>query len=333
MNVHLGNASLLELGIPRIVPVASHVSRPLWSVMIPTYNCALFLQQTIESVLTQAPGPELMQIEVVDDCSTADDAEAVVKAVGKGRVGFYRKVKNEGATANFNTCVERSRGKLVHILHGDDYVLPRFYSAVGIALERFPEVGIAVTRSLFVDEQSGLESVSPRIPQWERPSRDISYISDRNRLVTPSVVIRRAVYEKVGGFCTRFNHVADWEMWTRVISSSGCIMLNELLCAFRVFPTSDTGKLRRTGDNLRDCLRLADLWEERGNAEIATTIRAHVPSDALSQSEFFKRRGDIEAAKANLRLYRETRSFLAPAEPLVRRLGRAIQRRFLLGLA
>ena len=63
---------------PRIEPVPSSVARPMWSVMIPTYNCARYLRKTLESVLAQDRGPKSMQIEVVDDCSTEDDPEAVV---------------------------------------------------------------------------------------------------------------------------------------------------------------------------------------------------------------------------------------------------------------
>ena len=63
---------------PPISPVAEGLHRPLWSVMIPTFNCAKYLRQTLESVLVQDPGTEQMQIEVVDDCSTKDDPEAVV---------------------------------------------------------------------------------------------------------------------------------------------------------------------------------------------------------------------------------------------------------------
>src|SRR5277367_6513526 len=91
----------------RIEEVPEGIHRPLWSVMIPTYNCAKYLRQTLESVLAQDPGPEQMQIEVVDDCSTKDDPEAVVRELGKDRVEFYRKPKNEGAIHNFNTCIQR----------------------------------------------------------------------------------------------------------------------------------------------------------------------------------------------------------------------------------
>ena len=123
---------------PRIERVAEGTPRPLWSVMIPTYNCARILATDARKRLSQDPGADNMQIEVVDDCSTKDDPEAVVREVSGGRVGFYAKPKNGGATANFNTCIEHSRGHLIHILHGDDYVLPGFYDRIATLAEDNP---------------------------------------------------------------------------------------------------------------------------------------------------------------------------------------------------
>ena len=71
-------------GEPRCGAPIAGAPRPRWSVMIPTYNCARYLEATLRSVLTQDPGPEAMQIEVVDDHSTADDPEDVVTRLGGG---------------------------------------------------------------------------------------------------------------------------------------------------------------------------------------------------------------------------------------------------------
>ena len=87
---------------PKIATVTQSDSRPIWSVMIPTYNCAEYLGSDAAERVGQDLGPDLMQIEVVDDCSNKDDPEAVVKSVGRGRVEFHRKPKNAGAIANFN---------------------------------------------------------------------------------------------------------------------------------------------------------------------------------------------------------------------------------------
>ena len=64
-----------------ISPITLKSDRPLWSVVIPTYNCAHYLKETLQSVLAQDPGEAIMEIIVVDDHSTKDDPEAVVKAI------------------------------------------------------------------------------------------------------------------------------------------------------------------------------------------------------------------------------------------------------------
>ena len=96
-----------------VIPlVRDGMERPLWSVMIPSFNCAGLLRDALSSVLAQDPGPQVMQIEVVDDHSTDESTERVVTELGKGRVGFYRQPRNVGHVANFNTCLRRSRGRL-----------------------------------------------------------------------------------------------------------------------------------------------------------------------------------------------------------------------------
>lgn len=93
----------------KIPPVPEDIQRPMWSVMIPTYNCAQYLRKTLESVLAQDPGQERMQIEVVDDCSTEDDPQSVVDELGRGRVSFFRQSQNVGLVRNFETCLLRSK--------------------------------------------------------------------------------------------------------------------------------------------------------------------------------------------------------------------------------
>ena len=247
-----------------ITPVPDGVYRPKWSVMIPTYNCANYLRETLASVLAQDPGPDVMQIEVVDDCSTKDDPAAVVEELGCGRVSFYRQPENVGYIRNFETCLQRSRGKLIHILHGDDYVREGFYRKLQQAFEQNSEMGAAFCRSLYIDEQGHWQEFSP----LERSESGIlsnwlEQIAAGQRITTPSVVVRRDVYEKVGGFDRRFSCAGeDWEMWVRIAAHYPVWFEVEPLAAYRVKRSGSlTGNSARTGELVRDMLKATEIIE------------------------------------------------------------------------
>jgi glycosyltransferase involved in cell wall biosynthesis len=246
---------------PSIPPIAAG-HRPLWSVMIPTYNNVEYLAQTLESVLAQDLGADQMQIEVVDNASTEGNVEALVKAIGKGRIDFYRHPQSVGGCMhNFNACIRRSRGQLVHILHSDDYVKPGFYETYSHAAAEHPEVALLTSRTFDVDEQDQIEGLSPRLTYLEHqgdPSPQF-YVNDTR---FPSVVVRRSFYEEVGGFCEHMIHAHDWEMWMRTMQRRSVLMINQPLSCYRVFNGSDTSKMVRTATGLRDCLLVGQAFQQ-----------------------------------------------------------------------
>jgi len=247
-----------------ILPVPSEVQRPLWSVMIPTYNCAEYLRETLASVLAQDLDPDLMQIEVIDDCSTQDDPKAVVEELGKGRVEFYRQPQNVGYIKNFETCVQRSRGHLVHLLHGDDRVRPGFYQKLQQGFEQSPDIGAAFCRCIYMEPDGHWEALtnleqrtSGIIENW------LEKIATGQRLLTPSAVVRRQVYEKLGGFDTRFICTGeDWEMWVRIATSYPVWYEAEPLAEYRVRrPGSLSGNTTRSGRFSQDMIIATEIIE------------------------------------------------------------------------
>ncbi|MGG6269258.1 glycosyltransferase family 2 protein [Leptolyngbya sp. AN03gr2] len=233
------------------VPVGEH--RPLWSVMIPTYHCADYLRETLTHVLSQAPDSSWMQIEVVDDGSTQDDPAAVVAELGQDRVQFYRQPQNVGSIRNFETCLMRSRGRLIHLLHGDDCVLPGFYAKMQQLFEQHPEIGAAYCRHQYMNEQSDLhyhevleQPESGILENW------LEKVTTRSRIQTPSIVVRREVYETLGGFDRRIIYGEDWEMWVRIAARYPIAYEVETLARYRTHSNSITGRRYRTGENMRE---------------------------------------------------------------------------------
>ena len=270
------------------------------SVAIPTYNCARLLARTLQSVLEQDLPAERMDIAVVDDCSTQDDPEAVVRQIGAGRVRFLRNPRNVGIARNFNACVRQAKGDLIHILHGDDFVLPGFHRAILDAAERFPDAGLLFTRAFVVDEAGAIDTLTGRLPSFETPSHDVRPLIDRgNPLVTPSIVVRRSAYARVGLFEESLSHVADWEMWVRVVHACGGVCINKPLAAYRVFAGQDTAKVRRTGDNIREYLLLADLWTRVLPGFDRVGFLRFTEAMAAHQGTEFLAKGMAEAAAAN----------------------------------
>jgi len=293
---------------PKIPPVPAGVDRPLWSVMVPTYNCDKYLGQALESVLAQDPGPMHMQIEVVDDCSTRDDPEPAVREVGRGRVAFFRQPRNLGMCGNLNSCVQRSMGLWVHLLNHDDYVLPGFYKRLETAMAAAPAVSLLCTRSLVVDELGELQTLSDRIPSLEVPSSDVSAFLLNNPLRTPAVVIRRSFYEASGGFDTRLCHANDWEMWLRAIRDGGGLHINEALTCYRIFSGNLTSQQMATGENLQDFLRLGDILHQSTPNFDKRAFRRVVADLALWQSRQFRAKGNLAAAAVNQQIWRTIRT-------------------------
>lgn len=200
------------------IPPIQDRPRPLWSVMIPNYNSANYLRQTLKSVLDQDLGSDVMQIEVVDDHSTLDNPKAVVEELGGNRVGFYQQPQNLGLVGNFETCVQRARGQLVHILHGDDCVRDGFYRKMQLLFEENPEIGAGFCRTINMDIDGNWQNIS-RLEKAESGVLNnwLEQIASGQRIYTPSIVVRRSVYEHLGGFDRRIVCCGeDWEMWVRI---------------------------------------------------------------------------------------------------------------------
>ncbi len=289
-----------------IPPVADGAPRPLWSVMIPTHDCAGYLRETLTSVLMQAPGPEVMQIEVVDDYSTKDDPEAVVQELGKGRVTFFRQLQNVGQLANFETCLLRARGQLVHLLHGDDAVKDGFYRSLQCAFTEHPEIGAAFCRHIFMDERGQRQEISP-LEQDEPGILEnwVERIAEAQRIQTPSIVVRREVYERIGAFDHRLSWCEDWEMWVRLANQYPVYYEPEPLAVYRRHLASNSGSHIHTGENIRDIRRAIDIYRSYLPNDLFVRVspkaKRYYALYAITTSRELAANGDRSGAFAQLR--------------------------------
>src|SRR5690554_4363141 len=96
---------------------------PLVSVITPLYNCSKYLEQTIQSVISQTY--ENWEMIMVDDCSTDNSIKiAQHYAVQDERVKIIQLEKNSGAAVARNTAIEAAQGRFIAFLDSDDQWLP-----------------------------------------------------------------------------------------------------------------------------------------------------------------------------------------------------------------
>jgi GT2 family glycosyltransferase len=268
---------------PPIAEVPAGEPRPRWSVMVPTYHCAAYLEQTLTSVLAQDPGPEHMEIVVVDDHSVLDDPEEVVRDVGGGRVRFVRQERNVGHVRTFNAALSLARGEWVHLLHGDDWVEHGFYAAADRAREVRPDLAAFVCRYRFYVERTGrtvsgplLQDHAGALPDW------LEVLAKGQRIQAPSTAVRRSVYEDVGGFDLGIaGYGEDWEMWLRVAAAGPVWWEPAPLAVYRLREgsLSDPSRLRAN---------MADM--RRVHALNARTLAGRLTADTIAECQRASRR-------------------------------------------
>jgi glycosyltransferase involved in cell wall biosynthesis len=265
--------------IPRIPPVPPGAERPLISVMIPTFRSNDLLEKTLRGVLDQDPGPDRMQIAIVDDRSPGDNHLQVVRRLAPSRVEVHTQPANVGLARNWNGAIERSRGHWVHILHQDDLVLPGFYERLARVDDGATGVGAAFCRHLFIDGEGRGTDVS----SLERPTagvleRWLEKISRSQYIQCPSIIVRRHVYEHLGGFRTDLCYALDWEMWVRIASHYRYWFEPEALACYRVHEGNETARLKRVGRDLSDIRRAIRIL----SAGVPSEIEENLGRDLLA---------------------------------------------------
>jgi glycosyltransferase involved in cell wall biosynthesis len=283
------------------VPQDSH--RPFWSVMIPTYNGTKYLEQTLKSVLVQDPGVREMQIEVVDDCSTKDDPEELVKDIGQGRVSFFRNPQNVGLVNNWNACIRRSYGRWIHILHQDDVVLPGFYKKLehDIAIACNDDIGAAFCRYVFMDEDGHWNNLS-RLEKRKSGILDnwVQEIAVVQLIQFPSMVVKRNTYENIGGFYPPVHFAADWEMWKRIATNYSVLYEPEILACYRQHTGSESSRLIKTGANITDIIMAIEISKlylpDTISQEVTMQAREYYAFDALNRANTLINQDNFEAA-------------------------------------
>lgn len=199
---------------------------PLISVIIPAYNCAHYLGEAIDSVLTQ-DYPRL-EVIVVDDGSS-DNTQAVLDHYQADVSRLYQ--DNQGIGAARNAGQQRARGEFIAFLDADDLYLPGKLSRQMACFEADP----------------ALECVQGHLEQFISPELEEAFaatvkVDTGKSLAAPmagTCMIKRQALARVGPWPVGLTVGTDLDWYARVQEQKvSCLMLEETLLRRRIHRTN-----------------------------------------------------------------------------------------------
>lgn len=230
---------------------------PGLSVMIPTWRPDIgYLETGVSSVLRQLGPDQTVQVELVDDASPDFDVAAFANRIGGGRVSTHRNAQRLGLAGNWNACIARAKHQWIHLLHQDDFLLDGFYAAIIDGIDRAPHIGAAFTANSFADAAG--KCWAPRlVPMREAGVLDdwVEHVFVRLSIQCSAIVVRRDVYESVGGFDADLRYTLDWDMWKRIAVRRPIWFEPEPLACFRRHAGSETARQRDSGEHVAEIFR------------------------------------------------------------------------------
>lgn len=205
---------------------------PKVSVIIPTYNCAEYIAEAIDSVLAQTY--KNYEIIVIDDGST-DNTKQILKDY-KDKIKYIYQ-KNHGVSIARNNGIINSTGKYVAFLDSDNKWLPNLLAESLSIFEKYPEVGLVHSRKIRISEDGFWFKKDNHGDEKYLSGNIYKYLLFRKANINlSSVVLRRNCLEKVGMFDDNLSKIGceDRELFLRIAKKYKIMYINKSLYVGRV---------------------------------------------------------------------------------------------------
>jgi glycosyltransferase involved in cell wall biosynthesis len=213
------------------------MNEPFLSVAVPAYNCALYLEEAIHSILNQTFTD--FELILVNDGST-DDTEKIILSFNDPRIVYAKNEKNMGLVYTLNKALSLSRGKYIARMDGDDISLPdRFRKQVDF-FKQHPDVKMLAGTIELMDADGKPTGY------WEKERRTITPQQIRrtlphdNCLAHPTMMGDAALFKQYC-YSNKQKNAEDYDLWLR-ISADGIPIykLPDTLVRHRIIQTSFT---------------------------------------------------------------------------------------------
>ncbi len=261
------------------------------SVVIPAYNCAEYLPETLECVFSQTF--QDFEVVLIDDGSTDNTAEICAGFAQKYPQKFrYIRQERRGVSAARNHGIHEAYAEYIAFLDADDTWVSDKLAKQFALIDSLQDKDVVIYGGSSIFDESGLVV---RCMFDQRKPHD-GYVFEKllyeNFLSTHTVVLRRSLFEKAGYFKEDSSHCEDYDLWLRLARHFKFYYVTDVIAGYRVHSrqgSADFYKIRNA------CFAMLD--------EITRDLKnKRLVADALSYQHFqygceFKRRGLLQDAR------------------------------------
>ena len=233
---------------------------PRISVIIPSLNQGEFIESTLRSVIDQ----EYPNLELIVMDGGSHDGTAEILQRHTSRITFWESNADRGQSHAINKGLARATGDVWCYLNSDDLLAPGSLARVG-ALFRDPAVHWVGGISVIFDERADRGTVTPQEPKSQKEiltpwARSVEHVFPCSNVC----FMRRAIYEKLGGFDETYGYSMDMEYYTRAhFAGFTLLRVAEVLGRWRWHPASKTVKDGTAYRFLEEELRIAAAYAGR----------------------------------------------------------------------
>lgn len=213
-------------------------SRPLVSVLIPTFNQAAYIGEAVASALSQTwPSVEV----IVSDNHSTDETAAILESHSDSRVRVIRPAAHVTMFANFQFAADAARGRYVVFLSSDDTLRPEFVSTLVPHLEADARLAYAYAACELIDKDGKRRGTSRhRSGGWRREgASELRHAIGGHRGIFTAMLIRRETFTAAGGFDARFQIAGDWSLILRLLAQGDVMYVDRELAQYRLWNTPD----------------------------------------------------------------------------------------------
>jgi glycosyltransferase involved in cell wall biosynthesis len=182
------------------------LAKPLVSIITPSFNQGVFIEETIQSVITQ-DYPHL-EYWIIDGGSQDGSLEVIHKYAD--RVTGWISEPDEGQADAINKGFRLAQGEIIAWINSDDLFRPHAVRRAVAALGAHPEVGLVYSDVDSIDARGELFN-RMRYDQWQ-----LVDLMAFNILGQPSVFFRRSVLEAAGLLDLAYHYLLDHHLWLRM---------------------------------------------------------------------------------------------------------------------